>query len=379
MPSERTKIPIIRPTLVDFDEVQEAFREVWDSGIITLGKYTALFEREVENQLGVRHAIAVSSCTSGLMLALKALDLSGEVIVPSFTFTATAHAIVWNGLTPVFCDCQPGTYNIDPVQMKTLITDRTCAIMPVYTFGLPPDIDELEAIAKAANLRLVFDAAQGLGASYKGRMAGGFGDVEVFSLSPTKVVTAVEGGMVTTNDANLAMKIRSMRDYGKCPDREDIAYVGLSARMSELHAIVGRKNLEKMHGLIARRKKLIQVYKDSLRRIPSLAFQDLPTDRATTGNYMVIFVDEPRAGLSRNEVHLRLLEKGVETKKYFFPPVHLQKAYQGYRSGHRRNLSITEKAARNGLALPLYSHMKESDVRSVCKTILAEIRGPVHD
>jgi len=364
----RTKqqaIPLIRPTLVDFAEVEEAFREVWNSGLVTVGKYTAQFEEAVKETLGVKHAVALSSCTSGLILAIKALGLTGEVIVPSFTFTATVHALVWNGVKPVFCDCQPDTFNMDPERVKDLITADTSALMPVYTFGVPPDVDELEEIAQSANLRIVLDAAQGLGSSYRGRMAGGFGDVEVFSLSPTKVVSSIEGGLVTTNDAEIARTVRSMRDYGKSSDGEDIDFIGLSARISEFHSIVGLKNLGRIKELIHARHRLLSLYRENLNGLAGIRFQTIPGDRESTGNYMVIWVSEEESGISRDEVYRKLKREGIETKKYFYPAVHLQRAYEAYRNGYPGRLPITEKAAQEGLALPLYSHMDEETVAKV--------------
>ena len=363
------RIPIIRPTLVEYGEVEKAFREIWDSGLITVGKYTEKFEEEVRQTTGVAHAVAVSSCTAGLMLAVKALGLRGEVIVPSFTFTATVHALVWNGIKPVFCDILPDTLDMDPVKAKALITENTSALMPVYTFGLPPDIEALQRLADGANLRLLFDSAQGLGASYKGRQAGGFGDVEVFSLSPTKVVSAIEGGLVTTNNDEIARQVRSMRDYGKSRDGEDIDFVGLSARISEFHSTVGLKNLGRIRRLIAARRALIALYRRELADLPGIRFQAVPEDRESTGNYMVILVEEEGAGISRDGLYRALKQKGIETKRYYFPPVHLQQAYRNHRHAYAGQLPVTEKTANEALALPLFSHMEDSTVRQVCRII----------
>ena len=198
-----------------------------------MGGVVREFEAEVCRLTGARHAVAFSSCTAGLMLAPKAMNLpsGGEVIVPSFTFAATAQALAWNSLVPVFCECLPGTLALDPEDVMRNITPKTVAICPVCIFGLPPDINELLEVGRRKGIPVYFDSAQGLGATYKGRQAGGFGVAEVFSLSPTKVVTAVEGGLVTTNDDELADRLRAMRDYGKDPkNSEDMAFLGLSAR-----------------------------------------------------------------------------------------------------------------------------------------------------
>jgi dTDP-4-amino-4,6-dideoxygalactose transaminase len=342
---------------------------VWQSGQVTVGKYTRRFEEAVEQTLKVRHAIAVSSCTSGLMLAVKALELTGEVIVPSFTFAATVHALIWNNCTPVFVDCENGTYNIDVTQIEPLITERTSAIMPVYTYGLPPRVDEIERVATKHSLKVLFDSAQGLGAKYKERWAGGFGHVEVFSLSPTKVVSAIEGGLITTNDDELARRLRSMRDYGKAADGWDMEFVGLSARLSEFHAITGWKNFQRIEELVRRRNELIAYYKQRLAGLSGISFQRIPADCQSTGNYMVIFIDSQKAGLSRDDLYEALKAEGIQTKKYFYPAVHQQTAYSHYRAAFEGRLPVTERAAQQGLALPLYSHIDESAIEYVCQKI----------
>ncbi len=213
---------------------------------------------------------------------------------------------------------------------------------------------------------MIFDSAQGLGAEYKGKPAGGFGDVEVFSISPTKVVTSIEGGLVTTNNDELATKVRKMRDYGKNTNGEDMDYIGLSARISEFHSIVGLKNFKKMSLLIKERHKLIELYKSSLHGIKGISFQKIPVGCQSTGNYMVIFIDTKDAKATRDEVYEYMKENGIQTKKYFFPALHMQKAYEKYRKKYQGKLQVAEKAANEGLALPLYSHMDKKALLGIC-------------
>lgn len=361
-------IPLTRPALPDLAEIQPDLRTIWNSGQVTLGGYTRQFETEAAAFLGVPEAIAVSSCTAGLMLSLKALGLQGEVIVPSFTFAATVHAIAWNRLTPVFCDVDPRTATLDPVAAERLLTNQTCAILPVYAYGNPPDHDALEALARRGGLALVFDAAQGLGSSYKGRRTGGFGDVEVFSLSPTKVITSLEGGLVTTRRANLAQRIRQMRDYGKSADEaEGMSWVGLSARMSEVHALIGLMNLRRAPALIIRRIELIRRYQRLLEGIPGVSFPTAPAGALTSGNFMPVFIDEREAKCSRDDLQARLKERQIETKRHFFPPAHHTKAYR--QSDSRWQLPVTEKLAREALLLPLYDRLTESEMLEVCEAV----------
>ena len=364
----KEKLNIIRPTLFDPAEMMAEIREIFSSGSVTVSKYVKLFEQECARYLSVKEAVAVSSATSGLILAVKGLGLKGEVIVPSFTFTATVHSLIWNGLTPIFVDCEEGTYNIDVKEIEKKIMSKTSAIMPVYIFGNPPRIKELENIAEKNNLKLVFDSAQAFGAEYGGVRAGGFGDCEVFSLSPTKVLTAIEGGLVTTNNIKLAQYLRRARDYGK--RGEDIECVGLSARMSELHALVGLKNLGNVDKCLKTRRDLIALYQRLLKDINGISFQEVLPGNKSSGNYMVIFIDEKRFGMSRDKLYEALKAENIETKKYFYPAVHLQEAYRAFREAYEGKLPVTEKASRTGLALPLYGHMEPVTVEKVCWAIM---------
>ncbi len=359
-------LPIIKPTLFDPSEIIGELKEIFASGRVTISDYVKRFERACADYLGVKHAVAVSNATSGLMLAIKGLRLCGEVIVPSFTFTATVHSLIWNDIKPVFIDCEKGTYNIDVTKIEEKITDRTSAIMPVYIFGNPPKIKELKEIAKMYGLKLIFDSAQGFGAQYQGTSAGGFGDCEVFSFSPTKNLTTIEGGLVTTNNDELDEFLRKTRDYGKSIDSCDIEHIGLSARMSEIHALIGLKNLKNIESCLKRRRLLIEIYKNLLGNMEGIEFQDVLDGNSTSGNYMVIFIDEERFGMSRDDLYEALKAENIQTKKYFYPAVHMQRAYFAYGLKYSGKLPVTEKAARQGLALPLYGHMEPDMVKKVC-------------
>jgi dTDP-4-amino-4,6-dideoxygalactose transaminase len=364
-------MPIIRPTLPEFREFEDLVRPSWNEGVVTTGRIVRAFEEAVCRQTGAREAVAMSSCTAGLMLAVRALDLpdGAEVIVPSFTFAATAQALAWNGLVPVFCDCLPDTLTLDPADVARNLTARTGAICAAYVYGLPPDIDALAALAATRGVPLYFDSAQGLGAEYQGRRAGGFGACEVFSLSPTKVVTAIEGGVICTGDAGLAARLRSMRDYGKDPKKgEDMVHLGLSARMSELHAAVGLLSLRRVDELVKARRQLIEAYRTRLGALPGCAVQAAPADRASSGNYFVLFITAA-ARAPRDAVYAGLAERGIQTKRYFYPPVHEQTIFQ--RLPHRvsERMARTTTASREALALPLYSHMTREQVDRVCREV----------
>jgi dTDP-4-amino-4,6-dideoxygalactose transaminase len=364
-------MPIIRPTLPEFREFEELVRPSWDEGQVTTGRIVRAFEEEICRQTGAREAVAMSSCTAGLMLAAQAMELpaGAEVIVPSFTFAATAQALVWNGLVPVFCDCLPETLTIDPADVERNVTSRTAAICAAYVYGLPPDIEALAELGARHGLPVYFDSAQGLGAEYQGRKAGGFGTCEIFSLSPTKVVTAIEGGVICTSDPRLSARLRSMRDYGKDPQKgEDMVHLGLSARMSELHAAVGLLSLRRVDELVKARRQLIEAYRARLGALPGCHVQSIPPDRTSSGNYFVLFITA-RARASRDAVYAGLAARGIQTKRYFYPPVHEQTLLQ--RVPHRvsERMEQTVTASREALALPLYSHMTPEQVDRVCQEV----------
>ncbi|MDD3579942.1 MAG: DegT/DnrJ/EryC1/StrS family aminotransferase [Desulfobacca sp.] len=367
-------IPIVHPTLHDFEEVVAEFRQAWDQGQVTTGVFTRRFEVAVEEKLQVPHAIMVQSCTAGLMLALRALDLTGEVILPAFSWTATAHAVVWNGLTPVFADILPGTLTLNPEAVAKAITPQTAAIMPVNVFGCPPEYQAFARLANEHKLPLVYDTAQGLGSQVQTPdgswvYAGGFGQAEVFSMSPTKVVSAMEGGLITTTDAELAQKLRQMRDYGKTADASDIAWLGLSARVPEINAITARHNFAHLEDLISRRQALVALYQESLQGLAGTSWQHVPTAYRSSWNYLTMFIDEQQARAPRDAVYEHLQSRNIQTKKYFYPALHLQKVYRQLGEPYRGTLPVTEAAAVAGLALPLYSHMTEDTVQRVVHAV----------
>ncbi|MEW6679864.1 MAG: DegT/DnrJ/EryC1/StrS family aminotransferase [bacterium] len=360
-------VPITEPTIPSISILKKRYEEVLKSRMITNSKCVQELEVQVAKYLGVKHAVAVSSCTSGLMLVMKALELKGEVILPSFTFHATAHAVVWNGLKPVFVDCDSETYNIDPREVERAITLDTSAIIAVHVFGNPPDIDALERIAKKHKVKLIFDAAHGFGTKYKGKNVGGFGDAESFSLSPTKLLTAGEGGMVATNNDELAAKLRIGRNYGDSGDYNP-EFSGLSARMSEFNALLGIESLKILEKNVARRDKLVKLYKKLLSSLPGINFQKIEEGNQSSFKDFSILIDGGEFGLSRDKLYDALMAENIVVKKYFYPPLHKQKAFLGF--GQKdKNLPNTVKISENALSLPLFSHIPVKTVKKICDAI----------
>lgn len=352
-------IPITRPTLRPFAAYAPLFQESIESGMLTQNKHVSEFEKRTAAYLGVKHCIAVSSCTAGLMLVIKGLDLKGEVILPSFTFSASGHPVMWSGLVPVFADIISSTYTIDPASVEALITKNTSAILATHVFGVPCDIDKLKMIAQKHNIKLLFDAAHAFGSVYKGKKVGVFGDAEVFSLSPTKVLTAAEGGLVATNNDALAEFVRRGRNYGDNGTYDD-AFAGLSARMSEFHAAIGLVSFKDLSKNLTRRRARAEYFKKQLGRIePNMQFQQIPKSTETTYKDLSVYIDPKVHGYTRDELHVYLASHGVMTRKYFHPPLH---THATYRASKRGSLTVTDDVSARVLSLPMFSHIEKKDI-----------------
>ena len=358
----------IRPTLPPLENVLGNYRTAYDNGVITNADLVGKFEAAVAERLEVKHCVAVSSCTSGLMMVERALGLTGEIIIPSFTFFATGHSARWNGLTPVFADCEADTWNVDVADVERKITERTSALLIVHLYGNPANVEALTQIAKRHKLKLIFDGAHAFGSRYRGRPVGQFGDAEVFSLSPTKLLVAGEGGLVTTNDDTLARAIRGMRNYGDT-GAYDPEWLGMNARMSEFNAALGLAGLPDVDERVSRRNHVAQMYTDVLASLPGLRFQTVhPQDVNTYKDYS-IHVTPEKFGLTRDELAAGLLAENIETKKYFYPPMHMQTLYRSFYNSAKKDLRQTEEVTGGILSLPIYESLPDSTIETIAHAI----------
>ena len=361
-------LPILRPSLPELDDLLVALNNVISTGQITNDRYVKEFEEKTTDFLEVKNCVAVSSCTSGLMLVVKAMGLTVEVILPSFTFSATGHSLLWNGITPVFADCVKDTYNIDPKAVEKKITEKTSAILAVHIFGNPADADSLSKIAKKNNLKLVFDAAHAFGSCCNGIKVGGFGDVEVFSLSPTKLLISGEGGLVTTENDELAEKIRIGRNYGD-PGDYNCEFAGLSARMTEWNAILAIKMLEFLEENIERRNYIANLFRHRLEKLPGISLQHVKLEDKTTWKDFSIIINSKKFGVHRDILSLALEKENIKTKKYFDPPIHKMKVYDEYFNNAETKLPVTEYISNNIISIPVYSRLSDNDVDNILSAI----------
>src|ERR1700680_3822604 len=359
-------LPIVDPEGVPGAEFLEEVRGILASRQLTNGAYVRKFEEAAAGYLGVAHCVAVSSCTTGLLLVLRSLELRGEVILPSFTFHATAHAVVWNGLTPVFADCDAKTFCVAPEAVRAQVSSRTAAILAVHLFGNPAVVKEVEEIAAELQVPLVFDAAHAFGSSSHGKRVGGFGTAEVFSFSPTKLVVAGEGGLVATRDARLAEKLRAARNYGDAGNYNP-EILGVNARMSEINAAMALHGLAGLDARTERRNEIRCRYERKLRGVAGIRFQEVSEGGRSTFKDFSVIVDEKEFGHARDWLVYLLHRENIGARKYFSPPVHRQKLYSAMWDG--RDLPVTDLVSDGVVSLPIYSSLTDESVDKVCEVI----------
>jgi dTDP-4-amino-4,6-dideoxygalactose transaminase len=367
-------VPLIKADLPTLEEIREPIEEILGNGRITnFGKYVRQFETETGEYLGTS-TVAVSSGTAGLIFTLAALDLKpGEkVIFPSFTFVATAQAVLYAGGVPLFADIDDDL-NLSVSDLERLLDEHSDvgAVIAVHMYGLPARAREIEEVVARASARrgrkigLIFDAAHAFGSSIGGKKVGGFGDAEVFSLSVTKVLVTVEGGLVSTQDPELIRRIRSMRNYG-IESNYNAHFPGMNGKMSEFHAIVGLHNLKRLDSLLAQRQSRARYMRDKIESSTGFRLACWPEGIVHTFKDFTILVPDGAAGSERDRVMKYLGEKGIETRAYFYPPVHEQTYFSKYAS---RALPKTECLARRVITLPFYTTLSDDQMNYMVETL----------
>jgi Predicted pyridoxal phosphate-dependent enzyme apparently involved in regulation of cell wall biogenesis len=326
------------------------------------------FEQRICQLIDVKHCVAVCNATIGLEILTKAIGLSGEVILPSFTFVALAHALQWHGITPVFCDIDPATHNIDPLRVEELITGRTTGIIGVHLWGRPCDVERLTDIARRHKLKLLFDAAHAFACSYRGRMIGGFGNAEVFSFHATKFVNTFEGGAIVTNDDEPAAKIRLMRNFGFA-GYDIVSSIGTNGKMTEVSAAMGLTSLESMDSFIEANRRNYHLYRQQLEEVPGISLLRYQKDEKCNYQYVVIEVDEAATGVSRDILDDIFWAENVLSRRYFYPGCHRMEPYLTVDPQAGLRLPQTERLANRVLCLPTGSAVSSSEITAICKLV----------
>lgn len=358
-----------RPNIGNREKLLDRINDMLDRRWLTNnGPFVLELEQKLAEFLGVKHCISICNATVALEIASRALGLKGEVIIPSFTFIATAHALQWQEITPVFCDVDPLTHNIDPAKIENLITPRTTGILGVHVWGRACDIPQLTAIAEKHRLKLLFDAAHALGSTYHGRRLGSFGDAEVFSFHATKFFNSFEGGAITTNNDALADTIRSMRNFGFA-GLDNVTSIGINGKMSEISAAMGLTSLESFDVFVETNRKNYQAYAHGLASLPGIRLIDYDHQEKNNYQYVVIECDEKTAGLSRDVLVKILHAENILARRYFYPGCHQMEPYRSYFPNAGLVLPVTEKLTQLVLQLPTGTALQVSEIEKICELI----------
>lgn len=368
-------IPIMQPTLPSLSALQGKLKEIMENGWITNGKYVEQFEAACAEYLEVENVVAVSSGTMALVGAVKCLDLSGEVIVPSFTWCASAHALLWNNIEPVFVDIDPLTFNIDVASVEAAITPKTSAILAVHMFGNPCNHRKLKELADRNGLEIIYDCAHAFGSRYESSKLGDWGSCSTYSLSPSKIITTGEGGLVATSNRELAEKLKLFRNQGVVD--YDSKFLGVNARMTEMQAILGLEMVPIVDELVAKKQGLLKKYIPALEKISGIRLQHVPTNVVSTYKDFNIVIDPVEFGMSRDEIAHHLNNLGISTKSYYYPPVHAQKTYAALFEKYDGQLTNTNLVSNNTLTLPLYPDMPIEFVDRVIDAISSLANSPL--
>lgn len=358
-----------RPNIGDRDATLARIGEVLDRGWLTNnGPLVQELEARLAAYLGVRHVIAACNGTVALELAIRAVGMVGEVIVPSFTFVATAHALFWQQITPVFCDVDPRTHNLDPSRVEELITPRTTGIIGVHLWGRPCEVDALAEIARRRKLRLLYDAAHAFGCSCGGKMIGSFGDAEVFSFHATKFFNTFEGGAIATDDDDLAAKIRLMKNFGFA-GYDRVIYIGTNGKMSEVSAAMGLTSLESLGDVIEANRVNHHAYRAALGEMPGLRMVEYDETQRCNYQYAVFELDPIHAGLTRDDLVRVLMAENVLARRYFHPGCHRMEPYRSYFPHAGLLLRNTELLTERVFALPTGPSVDAKTLGGICSLI----------
>jgi dTDP-4-amino-4,6-dideoxygalactose transaminase len=333
------------------------------------------FETQIANYVGVKHCIVMCNATMALENAIRALDLKGEVIVPAYTFIATAHALQWQEITPVFADMDPATYTISLASIERLITPRTTGIIGVHVWGRACDTDAIEAIGHKHRLKVMYDAAHAFGCTRHGKMIGGFGTCEVFSFHATKFLNSFEGGAIVTNDDILADKLRLMRNFGFA-GYDEVVYLGVNGKMTEVCAAMGLTSLEAIDDLIAVNRRNYEEYKLGLHGLPGITLIGYDPSELNNYQYIVVEVDPDVSPLNRDELISVLQAENVLARRYFWPGCHRMEPYRSLQPNAHLLLQVTEQIAGRILLLPTGQAVDVAVVEAICGIIRSALSQP---
>lgn len=366
---------VTRPNLPDLKETISYLEKIWESQILTNnGPFHREFEERLRDYCQVPFVSLVANGTLALIVALQALRITGEVITTPFSFVATAHALRWNGITPIFCDIEEKTFTLDPEKIEALITPRTTAILPVHVYGYPCHTEVIQDIADKYGLRVIYDAAHAFGVKKNGKSILDKGDVSILSFHGTKLFTTFEGGAIVCSDEKLKRRIDYLRNFGFA-DEITVVAPGINAKMNEFQSVIGLLSLQVVDGEITRRRQIAQWYRAFLREIPGLLLPQEMQGVEHNYAYFPILIEEQDFGLSREDVYYKLKQHNIFTRRYFYPLISNFSSYRDLPSAQKENLSVANKIAERILCLPMYGSLQQEEVQKICE-ILMSLRKP---
>ena len=360
-------ILVTRSSMPPIDEYMNEVRELWDSHWLTnMGKKHNLLETELSRYLSVENVMLFTNGHMALELGLQSLGLSGEVITTPFTFVSTTHAIVRNGLKPVFCDIEPDNYTVDPSKIESLITEKTSAIVPVHVYGSVCNVEEIDRIAKKHGLKVLYDAAHAFGVRYKNKGIACYGDMSILSFHATKVFNTIEGGAVCFNDDKYSDILFGLRDFGIVSE-EIVDAIGANGKMNEFCAAMGLCNLRHIDEEIEKRKKIVNYYREELENIPGLKLLNKQKDVISNYSYFPILIDESQTKSDRDQVYDYLKANNIYSRKYFYPLTNRMECYQSYYDKYQT--PIAYDISKRILTIPLYADLKIEEVKYICSKL----------
>lgn len=362
------KILVTRSSMPPMEEYIDEIKELWDSYWLTnMGAKHRQLETELKEYLGVEGVSLFTNGHMALELAIQAMNLSGEVITTPFTFASTTHAIVRNGLTPVFCDIDPEDFTIDVNQLESLITDRTSAIIPVHVYGSICNVEEIERIAKKYGLKVIYDAAHTFGVKYKGIGIGAYGDASMFSFHATKVYNSIEGGAITFHNEEFGEQLQRLKNFG-IRSEEVIDSIGANAKMNEFQAAMGLCNLRHVEEEIEKRRKVYEKYVELLSNVEGIQLLKQQEDVQPNYAYFPVVFHEKEFGASRNEVCEALKQEEIYARKYFYPLTNEFDCFHGKYDVNDTPVAL--HISKRVLTLPMYADLSIEDVERICNVIL---------
>jgi dTDP-4-amino-4,6-dideoxygalactose transaminase len=366
--SSGTAITVTQPYLPPLQELLPYLEKIWDSKVLTNGgTFHKQFESALADYLGVPYVSLFTNATVALVTALQALRISGEVITTPYSFVATAHSLLWNGIKPVFVDIDPHTYNLDPDKIEAAITPHTTAIMPVHCYGRPCDTEAIQRIADNYNLKVIYDAAHAFGVQHQGSSVLNAGDLSILSFHATKVFNTFEGGAIICQDLRTKQHIDHLKNFGFVNEVTVVA-AGINGKMSEFNAALGLLQLQHMPTVLERREHIDALYRERLVMIDGIETPDWPEQDRVNWSYFPIRV-KPQFGLSRDALYEWLKQQGISGRRYFYPLISEFPMYRGLLSAQSAFLPHATEASREVICLPQYPGLSDADIHRVCDLI----------